>query len=176
MLREPEVPEESPSGRMARLSCKGFLKGTCTTPFCEKWHPPECLFCKTENGWPGRWGPQGMSITGGGELARVPNLRVCKHLSVLVWHTQGGKDELTSTVVPSCRRGKNLHRKSRAASLSPTNPPTHQKKKDSGHHMARGRQSSPILEVRPGNRQVRWAAAHPGQDRRLPSVVTHSRL
>ena len=24
--------------------------------------------------------------------------------------------------------------------------------------------------------QVRWAAAHPGQDRRLPGVVTHSRL
>ena len=26
------------------------------------------------------------------------------------------------------------------------------------------------------NIQVRWAAAHPGQDPRLPSVVTHSRL
>ena len=25
-------------------------KGTCTTPFCEKWHPPECLFYKSENG------------------------------------------------------------------------------------------------------------------------------
>ena len=24
--------------------------------------------------------------------------------------------------------------------------------------------------------QVKWAAAHPGQDRRLPGVVTHSRL
>ena len=24
--------------------------------------------------------------------------------------------------------------------------------------------------------QVKWAAAHPGQDRRLPSVATHSRL
>ena len=35
---------------MARLPCKGYLKGTCTTPFCEKWHPPECLFYKTENG------------------------------------------------------------------------------------------------------------------------------
>ena len=32
------------SGRMARLPCKEYLKGTCTTPFCEKWHPPECLF------------------------------------------------------------------------------------------------------------------------------------
>ena len=40
----------SPSGKMARLPCKDYLKGTCTTPFCEKWHPPECLFYKTENG------------------------------------------------------------------------------------------------------------------------------
>ena len=28
---------------------------------------------------PGRWGPQGVLKTGGGGLARVPNLRVCKH-------------------------------------------------------------------------------------------------
>ena len=27
----------------------------------------------------GRWGPQGMLPTGGGGLARVPNLRVCHH-------------------------------------------------------------------------------------------------
>ena len=35
---------------MARLPCKDYLKGTCTTPFCEKWHPPVCLFYKAENG------------------------------------------------------------------------------------------------------------------------------
>ena len=40
----------SPSGRMCRLPCKDYLKGTCTTPFCEKWHPPECWFYKSENG------------------------------------------------------------------------------------------------------------------------------
>ena len=40
----------SPSGKMARPPCKDYLKGTCTTPFCEKWHPPECLFYKTESG------------------------------------------------------------------------------------------------------------------------------
>ena len=39
----------SPSGRMSRLPCKDYLKGICTTPFCEKWHPPECLFYKSEN-------------------------------------------------------------------------------------------------------------------------------
>ena len=49
--REPEVPEEkSPIGRMSRWSCKDYLKGTCTTPSCEKWHPPECLFYKTKSG------------------------------------------------------------------------------------------------------------------------------
>ena len=40
----------SPSGKMARLPCKDYLKGTCATPFFEKWHPPECLFYKSENG------------------------------------------------------------------------------------------------------------------------------
>ena len=35
---------------MARLPCKDYLKGTCTNSFFEKWHPPECLFYKTENG------------------------------------------------------------------------------------------------------------------------------
>ena len=40
----------SPSGRTSRRPCKDYLKGTCTNSFCEKWHPPECLFYKTENG------------------------------------------------------------------------------------------------------------------------------
>ena len=37
----------SPSGKMARPPCEDYLKGTCTTPFCEKWHLPECLFYKS---------------------------------------------------------------------------------------------------------------------------------
>ena len=41
---------KSPSGRRPRWPCKDHLKGTCTTPVCEKWHPPECLFDKRENG------------------------------------------------------------------------------------------------------------------------------
>ena len=41
---------KSPSGRMFRLPCKDYLKGTCTNSFCEKWHPPESLFYKSENG------------------------------------------------------------------------------------------------------------------------------
>ena len=46
--RRPIV--RSPSGKKARLPCKDYLKGTCTTPLCEKWYPPECLFYKSENG------------------------------------------------------------------------------------------------------------------------------
>ena len=41
---------KSPSGRMSRWPCKDYLKGTCTNSFCEKWHPPECLFYKTKSG------------------------------------------------------------------------------------------------------------------------------
>ena len=41
---------KSPSGRMFRLPCKDYLKGTCTNAFCETWHPPECLFHKTKSG------------------------------------------------------------------------------------------------------------------------------
>ena len=40
----------SPSGRMSRWPCKDYVKGTCTNSFCEKWHPPECLFYKTKSG------------------------------------------------------------------------------------------------------------------------------
>ena len=41
---------KSPSGRMSRWPCKDYLKGTCNNSFCEKWHPPECLFSKTKSG------------------------------------------------------------------------------------------------------------------------------
>ena len=41
---------KSPSGRMCRWPCKDYFKGTCTNSFCEKWHPPECLFYKTKSG------------------------------------------------------------------------------------------------------------------------------
>ena len=41
---------KSPSGRKSRWPCKDYLKGTCTNSFCEKWHPPECLFYNSESG------------------------------------------------------------------------------------------------------------------------------
>ena len=40
----------SPSGRMSRWPCKDYLEGTCNNSFCERWHPPECLFYKTQSG------------------------------------------------------------------------------------------------------------------------------
>ena len=41
---------KSRSGRMSRWPCEDYFKGTCNNSFCEKWHPPECLFCKTKSG------------------------------------------------------------------------------------------------------------------------------
>ena len=41
---------KSPSGRMSRLPCKDYFKGTSTNSFCEKWHPPERLFYKAKSG------------------------------------------------------------------------------------------------------------------------------
>ena len=35
---------------MSRWPCKNYLRGTCNHSFCEKWHPPECLFYKTKSG------------------------------------------------------------------------------------------------------------------------------
>ena len=40
----------SPSGRTSRWPCKEYFRGTCNNSFCEKWHPPECLFFKTKSG------------------------------------------------------------------------------------------------------------------------------
>ena len=48
--RTPSPRGRSPSGRMSRWPCKDYLKGTCNNSFCEKWHPPECLFYKTKSG------------------------------------------------------------------------------------------------------------------------------
>ena len=35
---------------MYRWPCKDYLKETCNNSFCEKSHPPECLFYKTKSG------------------------------------------------------------------------------------------------------------------------------
>ena len=41
---------KSPSGGTSRWPCKVYIRGTCNNSYCEKWYPPECLFCKTKSG------------------------------------------------------------------------------------------------------------------------------
>ena len=49
MRRELEVLEAEAQWRKSRWPCKDYLKGTCNDSFCEKWHPPECLFYKIKS-------------------------------------------------------------------------------------------------------------------------------
>ena len=49
-LRTRSPRGKSPSGRMWRWPCKDYFRGTCNNSFCERWHPPECLYYKTKNG------------------------------------------------------------------------------------------------------------------------------
>ena len=51
---EPEVPEESPSGRMSRWPCKDYLKGTCNNSFCEKMAPSRMLVLQDQE-WLSVW-------------------------------------------------------------------------------------------------------------------------
>ena len=49
--RGPEVPEV----KVRVVECRDGLaritfRGTCNNSFCERWHPPECLFYKNKNG------------------------------------------------------------------------------------------------------------------------------
>ena len=107
-----------------------------------------------------------------------PEPACVQHPTRTGWHTQGGKDELTSCrgTVQSVWQKPPVRRKGGRAGLPA---------RENGRHVVRGRQSSPTPEVRLGeqarlvktvNIQLRWAAAQPGQDRRLPSVAKHSRL
>ena len=48
MTRSPRG--KRPSGRMSRWPCKDYFRGTCSNSFCERWHPPDCLYYKTQSG------------------------------------------------------------------------------------------------------------------------------
>ena len=51
MHREHRVLEaEAQVGKWFDCRARITFQGTCTTPFCEKWNPPECLFYKTKSG------------------------------------------------------------------------------------------------------------------------------
>ena len=99
--------------------------------------------------WPGRWGPQDMSSTGGGGVVRVPNLRVCEHRWI-----EGGtrRGEGRINVLPWYRLVGVVSTSRWVAQGGKIGLPA----RVSGHHVVRGRQSLPILEVRPGNRQGWW--------------------
>ena len=48
--RKRRLRGKSPSGKTNRQPCRDFLKSSCTKLPCDKWHPPECQFCKSESG------------------------------------------------------------------------------------------------------------------------------
>ena len=51
MRRETEVPEEEvPVVECLDGPARIYLRGTSNNSFCDKWHPPECLFHKTKSG------------------------------------------------------------------------------------------------------------------------------
>ena len=51
MRRKPEVPEEEvPVGENFDCPARITSKETCTSSYCEKWHPPECMFYKSKSG------------------------------------------------------------------------------------------------------------------------------
>ena len=110
--------------------------------------------------WPRRWGPQGVSPTGGDGLAKVPNQRVCKHPFLAEWHMQGREGWIN--ILPWYRLVGDA--KGGRAELP-----------QKGKWPPRGTiltypGSAPRKQarlVKTVNIQVKWAAAHRGQDRRL---------
>ena len=108
---------KSPTGKMARLPCKDHLKGPCTNSFCEKWHLPECLFYKSENGC--RFGekcsyahrqvdeqPSKRSKKNGDESA-VAMLKITRHLGCVCQDMEPPKSSSilrkSSNILPVCK-------------------------------------------------------------------------
>ena len=138
MSKKRSIQGKSNHGAILRQPCRYYLKGTCTRSPCEYWHPPECQFYKTEAGWPGEWGPQGMSRT---------TCMCANTFFLLGWHVKGEKGRIN--VLPWYRlvgvaktSSETQRRKNRAARERKWSP------RGTGN-----RQAPPILEVRPGNRQ-----------------------
>ena len=48
--RKKSIRRRSNHGAILRQPCRYYLKGICTRPLCEYWHPPECQFYKNESG------------------------------------------------------------------------------------------------------------------------------
>ena len=47
---QPNPSPRSSTQQSVKMHREPEVQGTCTTPLCEKWHAPECLFDKSENG------------------------------------------------------------------------------------------------------------------------------
>ena len=94
----------SPSGRPSRWLCKDYLRGTCNDSFCEKWHPPECLFYKTKSGC--RFGKSAHS-----PIVRLMNgrqkglRRMMTKVLWLCWKREIGKKENLSLMKVTIDRG-----------------------------------------------------------------------
>ena len=48
--REESLRGRSASGKFARQPCRVYIKGKCTRPSCDYWHPPESQLYETESG------------------------------------------------------------------------------------------------------------------------------
>ena len=88
---------KSPIGRMSRWPCKDYLKGTCNNSFCEKWHPPECLFYMTKSGC--RFGEM-CSLN---SWRKGPN-RIMTKVLWLCWKREIGKNENLSPMIVTIDR------------------------------------------------------------------------
>ena len=53
--RRKSLRGRSPSGKLARMTCRDCIKGKCTRPSCDFWHPPECQNYKKKSGMQIRW-------------------------------------------------------------------------------------------------------------------------
>ena len=96
--------------------------------------------------WPGGWGPQGVRPTGGGGLARVPNLRVCDHL-----FSDGGGTRRRRANWRPCRG--TVQSAWQKTSSETQGGRAGLPVRVSGRHAVLGWQFSPTLECAKGNRQ-----------------------
>ena len=100
---------KSPRVRMSLWPCKDYLKGTCNNSFCERWHPPECLFHKTKSGC--KFGKSALMHT----VRFINNLEKCPkrmltRVQWLCWRKEFGKKENLSPMNVTIDLGREVIR------------------------------------------------------------------
>ena len=88
VFAHPQASSSAPYPQELNSTWKKTIEEPIRMSIAEKSGRPERdtdLRCQS-GPWPRGWGPQGRRSTGGGGLARVPNLRVCKHQDWRVAH------------------------------------------------------------------------------------------